>query len=134
MFLSLLLLLFAFTALPPLRRRMKDVRGAFLPRGQKQTTMQINLPLSPVTGDRNRRLGRRREQSPVVAQVPARQKKRCHAWAWALTLFMRDSNGLAVRTDPSHAFHKGDHVRVLLETIPTAIFTCSIQQITVNRA
>jgi len=33
-----------------------------------------------------------------------------------LTLFMRDSNGLAVRTDPTHAFRKGDHVRFLLET------------------
>jgi hypothetical protein len=33
-----------------------------------------------------------------------------------LTLFMRDSNGLSVRTDPSHEFHKGDHVRVLIET------------------
>ena len=33
-----------------------------------------------------------------------------------LTLFMRDSNGLSVRTDPSHEFHKGDHVRVLVET------------------
>ena len=33
-----------------------------------------------------------------------------------LTLFMRDSNGLAVRTDPSHEFRKGDHVRVLIET------------------
>jgi len=33
-----------------------------------------------------------------------------------LTLFMRDSNGLAVRTDPSHVFQKGDHVRVLIET------------------
>ena len=33
-----------------------------------------------------------------------------------LTLFMRDSNGLAVRTDPDHVFHKGDRVRVLLET------------------
>ena len=33
-----------------------------------------------------------------------------------LTLFMRDSNGLAVRTDPSHQFHKGDHVRFLFET------------------
>jgi hypothetical protein len=33
-----------------------------------------------------------------------------------LTLFMRDSTGLAVRTDPSREFHKGDHVRVLLET------------------
>jgi hypothetical protein len=33
-----------------------------------------------------------------------------------LTLFMRDSNGLAVRTDPMHEFHKGDRVRFLLET------------------
>jgi Domain of unknown function (DUF4384) len=33
-----------------------------------------------------------------------------------LTLFMRDSNGLAVRTDPEHVFGKGDRVRVLLET------------------
>jgi len=33
-----------------------------------------------------------------------------------LTLFMRDSNGLAVRTDPAHVFQKGDRVRVLLET------------------
>jgi len=29
---------------------------------------------------------------------------------------MRDSNGLAVRVDPNHEFHKGDRVRVLLET------------------
>jgi hypothetical protein len=29
---------------------------------------------------------------------------------------MRDANGLAVRTDPSHIFQKGDRVRVLLET------------------
>ena len=33
-----------------------------------------------------------------------------------LTLFMRDSNGSAVRTDPSRVFQKGDRVRVLLET------------------
>ena len=33
-----------------------------------------------------------------------------------MTLFMRDANGLAVRTDPSREFKKGDHVRVLLET------------------
>jgi hypothetical protein len=33
-----------------------------------------------------------------------------------LTLFMRDSNGLSVRIDPSHEFHKGDHVRFLIET------------------
>lgn len=33
-----------------------------------------------------------------------------------MTLFMRDSNGLAVRVDPNHDFKKGDRVRVLLET------------------
>ena len=33
-----------------------------------------------------------------------------------VTLFMRDQNGLAVRVDPTHEFHKGDGVRVLLET------------------
>ena len=33
-----------------------------------------------------------------------------------LTLFTRDSLGLAVRADPARTFHKGDRVRVLLET------------------
>lgn len=33
-----------------------------------------------------------------------------------VTLFMRDSNGSAVRVDPNHVFRKGDRVRVLLET------------------
>lgn len=33
-----------------------------------------------------------------------------------LTLFSRDSNGLAVRVDPTRVFQKGDRVRVLLET------------------
>jgi hypothetical protein len=33
-----------------------------------------------------------------------------------VTLFMRDSNGLAVRTDPGHVFRRGDRVRILLET------------------
>lgn len=33
-----------------------------------------------------------------------------------LTLFARDSNGLAVRVDPTRTFHTGDRVRALLET------------------
>jgi hypothetical protein len=33
-----------------------------------------------------------------------------------MTLFIRDSNGLAIRVDPNHEFQKGDRVRVLLET------------------
>lgn len=33
-----------------------------------------------------------------------------------LTLFTRDSNGMAVRVDPNRVFRRGDRVRVLLET------------------
>ncbi len=33
-----------------------------------------------------------------------------------MTLFTRDLNGLAVRADPTHEFHKGDRIRLLLET------------------
>jgi len=33
-----------------------------------------------------------------------------------MTLFTRNSSGLAVRVDPDHVFRKGDRVRVLLET------------------
>jgi hypothetical protein len=33
-----------------------------------------------------------------------------------LTLFQRNAQGLAVRTDPVHEFQKGDHVRFLIET------------------
>lgn len=33
-----------------------------------------------------------------------------------MTLFGRDSNGLAVRVDPDRVFRKGDRVRILLET------------------
>ncbi len=33
-----------------------------------------------------------------------------------LTLFSRDSNGLALRVDPNREFRKGDRVRILLET------------------
>jgi hypothetical protein len=33
-----------------------------------------------------------------------------------ITLFMRDANGLAVRTDPTRVFRSGDRLRILLET------------------
>ena len=36
--------------------------------------------------------------------------------ALGLTLFSRDSNGLAVRVSPDRVFRKGDRVRILLET------------------
>ena len=39
-----------------------------------------------------------------------------HRLGLGVTLFMRDSNGLAVRVDPDHVFQKGDRVRIVLET------------------
>ncbi|HXM34649.1 MAG TPA: DUF4384 domain-containing protein, partial [Pyrinomonadaceae bacterium] len=47
---------------------------------------------------------------------PSKKKPLVQKIGLGLTLFMRDSNGLAVRVDPTHEFHKGDRVRVLLET------------------
>lgn len=47
---------------------------------------------------------------------PSKKKAIVQKMGLGLTLFMSDSNGLAVRVDPTHEFHKGDRVRVLLET------------------
>lgn len=47
-----------------------------------------------------------------VKQTPVNTQR----MAVGITLFMRDANGSAVRTDPNRVFHKGDRVRVLLET------------------
>lgn len=51
-----------------------------------------------------------------VATDPTPIKLNTARIGMGLTLFMRDSNGLAVRTDPSREFRKGDHVRFLIET------------------
>ena len=53
------------------------------------------------------------KQSPSPAPVTPVNARRI---GLGVTLFMRDSNGLAVRVDPDHVFRKGDRVRVLLET------------------
>jgi len=47
---------------------------------------------------------------------PAKKKPVQQKMGLGMTLFMRDANGLAVRVEPTHEFHKGDRVRVLLET------------------
>ena len=50
--------------------------------------------------------------SPSAPSAPVNARR----LGLGVTLFMRDSNGLAVRVDPDHVFRKGDRVRVLLET------------------
>src|SRR6185369_3801294 len=50
--------------------------------------------------------------SPSESSTPVNARR----LGLGVTLFMRDSNGLAVRVDPDHVFRKGDRVRVLLES------------------
>lgn len=96
----------------------EDVRGAFL------TTRPKPAPKSskPVTTSKPKR-----RRPPVVPTPDPIVKPGTDSGSSAktlnkpriglgLTLFMRDSNGLAVRTEPKHEFRKGDHVRFLIET------------------
>jgi hypothetical protein len=119
-FLSLLIALAGFGTVQALAQQDEDVRGAFL------TTRPKAAPKTNKPGPTNK-LNRRRPKpvppdpgpSPVVkkddkTETPA--KVNVPRMGLGLTLFMRDSNGLAVRTDPSHEFRKGDHVRFLIET------------------
>ncbi len=116
MFLSLLLMLFASAALPAFAQQDEDVRGAFLTTRPKATD-KGNKPASKPSH-------RRPKPTPGPTPGPVTgggttsgtSKKVLPRMGLGLTLFMRDSNGLAVRTDPTHAFRKGDHVRFLLET------------------
>ena len=104
----------------------EDVRGAFLTSRPKEKQATSSTATKP---------SRRRPKQPVDPGSPGKSpdkgtkkpdpppsstetSKAVNAprLGIGLTLFMRDSNGLAIRTDPDHVFQKGDRVRVLLET------------------
>lgn len=112
----------------PLPQEQDDVRGAFLTSRPKQKPASSGPATKP---------NRRRPKAAPVSNNPSKSPEKTPAPAktetpvatstplkpvnaprigLGLTLFMRDSNGLAVRTDPAHVFQKGDRVRVLLET------------------
>lgn len=112
--LVLLLTMVASGALLAIAQQDEDVRGAFM-----TTRPKPNEAPKPTPRARHRR--------PKAAPAPSPQPGSTGVTIYAttnkgprmglgLTLFMRDSTGLAVRTDPSREFHKGDHLRVLLET------------------
>ena len=105
----------------------EDVRGAFL------TSRPKEKPATSGSTKPNRRRPKQTVNPDNTAKQPEKQtvkpgpsgpgassgsSKPVNAprIGIGLTLFMRDSNGLAVRTDPDHVFQKGDRVRVLLET------------------
>ena len=100
-----------------------DVRGAFLTTRPKAT----DRPAKSTTTTRPpRRRPKPTTPKPPVndgggtdagATIPDKEKRKSdQRLGLGLTLFMRDSNGLAIRVDPNHDFKKGDRVRVLLET------------------
>jgi hypothetical protein len=83
----------------PSRRRPKSTPGPTNPNKPTDKTPVKPGPSKPAP-------------SPSEPSAPVNARR----LGLGVTLFMRDSNGLAVRTDPDHVFHKGDRVRVLLET------------------
>ena len=115
-YLSLLTALAGFGPLQAFAQQDEDVRGAFLTTRPKATGKTSRT--TPTTKPNRRRP----KPKPVVSRDdgtpnpvnPA--KVNVPRMGLGLTLFMRDSNGLAVRTDPAHEFRKGDHVRFLIET------------------
>lgn len=103
----------------------EDVRGAFL------TSRPKEKPASTGTSKPSRRrpkatAGPNKPAKPENDKTPGKPSTsgssdpstpvNAPRLGLGLTLFMRDSNGLAVRVDPDHVFQKGDRVRVLLET------------------
>ena len=105
-----------------------DVRGAFLtsrPKEKKAATSGAvakpsrRRPKSTVTA--TTKPPEKSNSTPVTsgpnstASTPSKPVNTPRI-GLGLTLFMRDSTGLAVRTDPDHIFRSGDRVRVLLET------------------
>jgi hypothetical protein len=110
-----------------------DVRGAFLVSRPKEKTANTNTAprtsrrrpkANPTkTKDPQSSSGTTAPSGPTTKTPPtsgttsknptAVNKQRI---GLGLTLFARDSNGNAVRTDPTKVFQKGDGVRVLVET------------------
>jgi hypothetical protein len=112
----LLLTIAASGALLVVAQQDEDTRGAFMTTRPKPSEARKPTP---------KPTHRRPKPTPSPSSSPkpgsvdgttAGTTRKGQRLGLGLTLFMRDSTGLAVRTDPSREFHKGDHVRVLLET------------------
>ena len=113
------------TAAPAPQDQDEDVRGAFLTSRPKEKTASSGTaskpsrrrPKTTVTNDP----GKAPEKKPNNPTGPSKTSEPVRPVNAAriglgMTLFTRDSNGLAIRVDPEHVFRKGDRVRVLLET------------------
>jgi len=111
----------------------EDVRGAFLTSRPKEKTANSSTGSTTATVRPSRRKpkapggsnnpgkapDKTPDKTPDKAKTPPSDPAtpvNAPRLGLGVTLFMRDSNGLAVRVDPDHVFQKGDRVRVLLET------------------
>ena len=113
----------------PAPQEPDDVRGAFLtsrpkdkPAGSDTARPSRRRPKSTTPGN-NLSSGNTAEKKPNKPSDTSGSNKPSDSKpvnvariGLGMTLFTRDSNGLAVRVDPEHVFRKGDRVRVLLET------------------
>ncbi|MDQ5844489.1 MAG: DUF4384 domain-containing protein [Acidobacteriota bacterium] len=113
-FVGVLFVLATFGAMPAFAQD-DEVRGAFM-------TTRPKTSSKPKPGPA-RKPNRRRPKAitgggnvTTPAPTGGTSKATAQRIGMGLTLFMRDSNGMAVRTDPSREFKNGDRVRVLLET------------------
>lgn len=120
------------TAAAPAPQDQDDVRGAFLTSRPKEkasasgsTRPSRRRPKPSVTNNPGKAAPEKKTgtatppaSTPSASNKPSEPVNAVNAprIGLGLTLFTRDSNGLAIRVDPEHVFHKGDRVRVLLET------------------
>ena len=116
-------------AVPP--QDGEDVRGAFLtsrPKEKKATTSSTRPsrkrpkattsakpPVEKTTEGATASTGSK-AATETTAKTTESRPVNVPRIGIGLTLFSRDSNGLAVRVDPGRVFRKGDRVRILLET------------------
>ena len=120
-FVGVVLALAGFGPMHAFAQQDEEVRGAFLTTRPKQSAKTKPGP--------TQRPNRRRPKPGTTATVSGSvsvttasgpsstgTSKPAQRIGLGLTLFMRDANGMAVRTDPTREFRKGDRVRVLIET------------------
>ena len=105
-----------------------DVRGAFLtsrPKDKAPSSSSTSKPSrrrpKPIVSNDPGKAPEKKPNNPTgpgPSNKPSEPVRPVNAARIGLgmTLFTRDSNGLAIRVDPEHVFRKGDRVRVLLET------------------
>jgi hypothetical protein len=107
-----------------------DVRGAFLtsrPKDKPATSGAAAKPSRrrPKSSDGSNTPNKTPDKTPVKPENSGKKPTspsgpvtpvNARRIGLGVTLFMRDTNGLAVRVDPDHVFRKGDRVRILLET------------------